>query len=181
MSKRAIFLDIDGVLNCRSTDPALKSRSSFDGGYHYGIDKVRVQRLARIVKATAADIILSSDWKDYWKPNHHYPPIATLEDWDGYPFPPGVIGRYLNNHLRKKGDGLKILDKTDDRGLWKNRGYGILRWLEAHPDYTSFVVIDDNWFNGFELLDDHLVLTDYQVGLTDEDVDKAIKILMKED
>lgn len=53
-------------------------------------------------------------------------------------------------------------------------------YLEAHPDIESYVVLDDNMFDDFydnPVIEKRLVLTDYKVGLTDNDADKAIKIL----
>ena len=60
---RAIFLDIDGVLNCRT------SRSychDDECGLITGIDSDKVKRLAKTVEATNAKIVLSSDWRVGW-------------------------------------------------------------------------------------------------------------------
>ena len=57
---KVIFLDIDGVLNCRSS----KSRC----GCYIGIDNDKVKRLRQIVEATGAEIVLCSSWKKWWLP-----------------------------------------------------------------------------------------------------------------
>lgn len=159
---KVIFLDIDGVLNC------VTSKSyciEDDGCVIRGIDSDKVKRLAKIVDATGAKIILSSDWKDGWekfygtsKPSH---------------------AKYLDNHLYKKGK-LTIKDKTPNtnKGSWF-RGEEILTYLRAHRDIENYVILDDTFFEDFSIkeISEHLVLTDHKVGLTDSDVEKAVKIL----
>lgn len=159
---KVIFLDIDGVLNCATS----KSYCVEDGGRVIkGIDSDKVKRLAKIVEATGAQIILSSDWKDGWekyyttsKPSH---------------------AKYLDNHLYKKGK-LTIKDKTPNthKGTWF-RGSEILTYLGTHQDIENYVILDDVFFDDFanKEIKEHLVLTGYKVGLTDADVEKAIKIL----
>lgn len=159
---KAIFLDVDGVLNCSTS----KSYCHDDiCGVITGIDSDKVKRLAKIVEATGAEIVLSSDWKDGWskyytssKPSH---------------------AKYLDNHLYKKGR-LTIKDKTPNtsKGSWY-RGEEILTYLRSHPDITDYVILDDTFFEDFSIkeIEEHLVLTDCKVGLTDVDVNKAIEIL----
>lgn len=159
---KVIFLDIDGVLNCRTS----KSYCHDDiCGVITGIDSDKVRRLAKIVEATGAEIVLSSDWKDGWskyytssKPSH---------------------AKYLDNHLYKKGR-LTIKDKTPNtsNGSWY-RGDEILTYLRSHQDITDYVILDDTFFEDFSTkeIEEHLVLTGYKVGLTDADVEKAIRIL----
>ena len=158
---KVIFLDIDGVLNCDTS----KSYCHDDTyGIITGIDSDKVKRLAKIVEETKAQIILSSDWKIGW--NIHY------------------VGRkpshvkYLDNHLYKKGK-LIIKDKTPDINKGWSRGEEILSYLKTHPDIDNYVILDDTFFDDFIIkeIEEHLVLTDYKVGLTDENVQSAIKIL----
>ena len=64
--KFAVFLDVDGVLNTRTT----VERSP--EGYK-GIDDARVDILAKAVKKYGnADLILSSDWKDLKSDNEDF-------------------------------------------------------------------------------------------------------------
>lgn len=162
---KVIFLDIDGVLNCSTS----KSFCHDDlCGIIHGIDSDKVKRLAKIVEVTGAQIILSSDWKDGWekyytsqKPSH---------------------AKYLDNHLYKKGK-LTIKDKTPTthKGTWF-RGSEILAYLRVHQDIENYVILDDTFFDDFanKEIEEHLVLTNREVGLTDGDVNDAIKILLKE-
>lgn len=123
-----IFLDVDGVLNCDTS----KSRC----GIYFGIDKDKVKRLASIVEATSADIILTSTWKIGWCRN---PSPGYILSFDTPTF--DKAAKYLNNHLWKKGK-LIIKDKTKERDL-KYRGTGIRNYLEKHPEITGWVVLDD--------------------------------------
>ena len=126
-----------------------------------------MKRLTKIGEATGAEIVLSSDWKDGWskyytssKPSH---------------------AKYLDNHLYKKGR-LTIKDKTPStgRGSWF-RGEEILTYLKLHQDIENYIILDDTFFEDFdnENIIDHLIITDYKYGLTDENVKQAIEILNK--
>lgn len=54
----AVFLDIDGVLNSRTTCERTPD-------YHVGIDDLRVAVLAESIKKYGpTEIVLSSDWKE---------------------------------------------------------------------------------------------------------------------
>ena len=159
---KIIFLDVDGVLNC-STSKSFCHDDLY--GIITGIDSDKVKRLAKIVEITGAEIILSSDWKDGW--NKYYTGRK-----------PSHV-KYLDNHLYKKGK-LTIKDKTPNtsKGSWF-RGNEILTYLRSHQDVENYVILDDTFFEDFSIkeISEHLVLTDHKVGLTDFDVEKAIKIL----
>lgn len=159
---KVIFLDVDGVLNCSTS----KSYCHDDiCGVITGIDSDKVKRLAKIVEVTGAEIVLSSDWKDGWSKY--------------YTSPKPSHAKYLDNHLYKKGR-LTIKDKTPNtsKGSWF-RGEEILAYLRSHKDVENYVILDDTFFEDFSIkeISEHLVLTEYKVGLTDDDVEKAIKIL----
>ena len=155
---KVIFLDIDGVLNCGSTEARC--------GYYLGIDDDKVQRLRRIVDATGAKIVLTSTWKDGWDREYK-------EDQD-------ALANYLDRKL--KAEGLRILDKTDDEH--HDRGAGILRWIEGRP-VESFVILDDCLFDYNEMgLLQHLVETTEGTddgGLQNEHVQRAIEILNQQE
>lgn len=152
MSMSVIFLDVDGVLNCNSSKTKCQDV--------IGIDDDKVERLKRIVDVTGAVIVLVSSWKETW----------SATDKDGQ----DEYANYLDNKLRRQ--KLKVLDKTFDREV--NRGHGILQWY-SHKNVDRYIVIDDEIFPDYSVygIKNHLVLTDPEVGLTDEDVDKAIEML----
>lgn len=112
-----VFLDIDGVLNTRTT----VKRTPY--GYT-GIDDARVKILANAIeKCGGGDIVLSSDWKVMDR-NH--------EDY-----------RYLVSKLGQC--GLEISDHTIDKE--RKRGLGVKEYLELHPEIEEFVILDDQKFD----------------------------------
>ena len=153
---KVIFCDVDGVLNNRGTT----DRSP--GGYR-GVSNVLIHKLRRIVEATGAKIVLSSDWRLI----RNIP--GRKKDY-----------RYLVRKLRIV-CSLSIYDHTDDIS-WEMRGREILKYLKDHPEVTAYAVLDDIPFRDFSEgdLPAHLVLTDDRYGLTDKDVERAVRILQGE-
>lgn len=150
---RAIFLDVDGVLNDKKT----KARSPH--GF-IGINGSILCYLADLVWRTGAKIILTSTWKSEWTPSGEI----------------GLDGRYLIKRLENV--GIKIADRTVDR--IHDRGVGIRRYLDAHPEIKSWVVLDDNVFPDYQDcgIMDHLVQTSFDSGgLTEELAERAFHIL----
>lgn len=113
----AVFLDVDGVLNTRTT---VKQTP-----YGYtGIDDARVEILAHALeKYGGGDIVLSSDWKEL-NPKH-----------DDYVYPVSKLKKY----------GLEISGQTFDSNL--ERGKGIKEYLEQHSEIEEFVILDDMTFD----------------------------------
>ena len=150
---KVIFCDVDGVLNNESTSELTPN------GYRGVSDKL-IRNLRKIVDETGAKIVLSSDWR-------------LLKDTP-------VNGKdydYLVESLDKV-SGLTLFDHTADIS-WSQRGAEIRKYLKDHPSITDFAVLDDILFLGFtdEDLIEHIVLTDAEEGLSDEDVLRAVKIL----
>ena len=113
----AVFLDIDGVLNSRTT-----CERTHD--YHVGIDDLRVAVLAESIKKYGStEIVLSSDWKE----------LRSEED------------DYIYLILKLAKYGLELAGKTTDH--YNNRGEGIQQYLESHPEIDEYVVLDDNEFD----------------------------------
>ena len=155
---KLIFLDIDGVLNNSETAARAPSGNT-------GIEDKLVQKLAHIVGETDAKIILTSDWKI---------------EWEEFEFCCSEDAKYLNRKLKKQ--GIKITSKTYDEHVYdtyfEDRGKGIHKFLKKIQNLETYVVIDDHTFSDFdEEIRAHLVLTDYSKGLTDEDAEKAIRLL----
>lgn len=112
-----VFLDVDGVLNTRTTV------QSTPKGYT-GIDDARVRILASTIrKYGGGDIVLSSDWKTLRENDEDYV--------------------YLVDKLGTQ--GLSIAGKTEDNN--RNRGVGILEYLSKHPEIEEYVILDDNVFD----------------------------------
>ena len=153
---KVVFLDVDGVLNCRY------SKSTINGCI--GIDKNKVKRLKKIVKESGSKIVLISSWKYGWSKQE--------EDKDNFAI-------YLDSKLKR--ENLFICDKTTDDGI--NRGRGIIDWVRG-KQITSWVVLDDEEFEDYEEcgIVGHLVKTsfyDENGGFQDAHVEKALLILSK--
>ncbi|MBO7691670.1 MAG: hypothetical protein J6T10_03440 [Methanobrevibacter sp.] len=158
---KAIYLDIDGVLNyaeCKS-----------HCGKYLGIDNKKVKLLKHIVDATGAKIILSSDWKDFF----------VLHKKAKYQ--PYHQGKYLVRKLGKQ--GLYIEDIIPRKFEWQDRGLAILEHIKEN-NIEDYVILDDRFFRGFNdpPLNLHFIKTfDFHGekfgGLTEKLVPIAIDIL----
>lgn len=112
-----VFLDVDGVLNSRTT-----VQKTPDG--YQGIDDARVVILSKVIeKMGGGDIVLSSDWKEM---------KSTDDDYV-----------YLTSKLAQC--GLSISAHTRDHK--HNRGVGILSYLDEHPEVKEYVILDDCHFD----------------------------------
>lgn len=118
-----IFLDVDGVLNDRTTEDRCNAC--------IGVDNSKVFRLAQIVKENDAVIILSSSWRYHWWKKEK-------ETDEQHP-----LGEYLDKKLASY--GIKITDKLPTPGT--ARGKTIRNWLKEHPEVKTFVVLDDEEFD----------------------------------
>ena len=148
-----IFLDVDGVLNDKKT--TARSPNGF-----IGINGSMLRHLADLVWRTGAKIILTSTWTSEWEPSGE---IA-------------LDGRYLIKRLESV--GIKIADRTADR--IHDRGAGIRRYLDAHPEIKSWVVLDDDVFSDYQDcgIMDHLIQTSfYSGGLTEKLAERAFHML----
>ena len=151
----AIFLDVDGVLNCFST------KEFIPGTEIFGVEDSKAEILKQISEMSGgARIILTSTWKMTWEK-------------DG---PKDLDSAYLVERLAAH--GLTISDKTEDD--WAERGAGIRRYLDEHPEIDSFLILDDQTFDFKKLkLMKYLVRTTFAEngGLNRRHLRQAEKIL----
>ena len=150
MSK-VIFLDVDGVLNDVQTD-----ERSPDG--FIGIDPLMVGHLKFVVDQTGANVVLTSTWKS---------------EWDRDSSKRSDDGNYLHDTLLAQ--GVEIIDKTEDQVA--DRGHGIIRYLEAHPEIEKWIVLDDEVYFDFKEcgIMEHLIRSRYAFGgLTNELANHAV-------
>ena len=156
-----IFLDVDGVLNTKYTRESI--------GLHRGIEDELLDRLSVIVFSfkPVPRIVLTSSWKNAW--DEHPPSIDKL----------APHAQYLFERLRSR--GLNITGRTEEKDE-NNRGQGIQAWLRKVGGSDGWVVLDDCVFPDYEErgIIPHLVKTNEHFGLTDNEVEKAIKILRGE-
>ena len=144
---RIIFLDVDGVLNNGTW-----AIEMFDKGVRVYHDDIlyepSLERLKGLVEATGAKIVVSSSWRQV--PSAYANLTACLERF-----------------------GLEIYDKTPYVGGC--RGDDITAWFKRNPGEYSYAILDDD--DDMDGHMDHLVRTDFDVGLTDEDCERAKDIL----
>jgi len=146
-----VFLDIDGVLNNSKTRKLTSyTRSPF-------VDPAMLKRLRKILDATKAEVVLSSDWR-YDRDDERY-----NQDFIELKY---LLGDY----------GIEFYDFTPER-LDGNRGLEIKEFLDNHKEVTNYVVLDDRSDACVE--PDKFIHTSMSVGLTDDHVQEAIDILSK--
>lgn len=155
---KILFLDIDGVLN--------KFGRTSDRPYPLSeFDPTMIKRLNRILReAEVTDLCISSDWRNtsglkniFYEVGIHYP--------------------YCNSFSRLE-DNLKLMMHN------QRRGYEVKYYLDSTYEHKGlkfkYCILDD--IDQFlKEQKEYLVLTDYREGLTDENVEMAIKILTKDD
>ena len=155
MSKKIIFLDIDGVLNTAFT----RKRNEY-------IDDFRVKLLSDIVQQTNAKIVLTSTWRFGFKRTFFgLKPINNST-------------KALVEHLSKH--HLKIYDILPDSPN-EQRTYDVLVYIRTH-NIQKFVVIDDEEFN-FQSpqFKEHFFKTEFNTsneqssGLTQKITERIIK------
>jgi hypothetical protein len=147
---KAIFLDIDGVLNNLESlrFPRTKvncSRLSFSAAH-----PLCIQASNRIIKFTDARIVVSSTWR-------------------------GIGLEVLFEIFERWGIAGTTISHTPDLGFDHERGDEISNWLSLYPEVESFVILDDGDDMGH--LKHRLVQTNFEIGLTEADADRAIAIL----
>ena len=90
----------------------------------------------------------------------------------------GKDWHYLRDEFAKQ--GLQFLDYTPSRRD-SHRGEEIKEWLESTEyDVESYVVIDDEMFDIWDLHDGHMVQTSFDSGIKPGAVKMAIEILSKQ-
>lgn len=139
---KAIFLDIDGVVNCART----KERF---GGY-IGIDPIKAARVKRIIAETGCEVVLSSTWRlDLKSRNHVKEKVCNFIDvtvsLPGNPLRGHEVQQWVATHpeLTK----YAILDDEDDflegQPLFRTSFYGhgltddiadaVIKYLNEEP------------------------------------------------
>jgi len=121
-------------------------------GDAHGISLDLVDLLNDIILSTNAKVVVSSDWRRH----------RSITDLQSILVDKDFLGM--------------VIDKTDDSDNFDCRSDEIHNWLNAHPDITSFIILDDLDLFGFG---DKFLQTDPTVGLTPDLVKKAISLLNK--
>lgn len=162
---KVLFLDIDGVLNSNFWNDN-HQREISDGTL---IDEKKIKLLAYLVKKTNSKIILHSGWRTWF---------------DSELKPLRIEAERLIELLEKEDlhiDGLTPDLTTEEIRKAKKfsmvKADEILLWLKSHNDVSGWVVLDDLDLHNDQVAQ-HQVKPDQATGLTVEDVEKAVKILL---
>lgn len=155
MGIKVIFLDVDGVLNCSRTTKRLSCASEF-----LFADTRKILRLRKIVEETGAKLVLSSTWRFGAHPRALYTERESLRE---------LAAEFRRLRCPLWFDITPYLPQA-------KRQKEIYAWLKQHPEVDDFIILDDV---GEELMWywDHLVLTDPRIGLNNERMEQAIKML----
>lgn len=168
MKIKACFLDFDGVINSHAYLYARakvgEPHDSREPGEAGAIDPESVTRLNRLIDATGAKVVISSSWR-------HACTLARLREL--------LTSRGFTGEVIGKTPDLVPNQDTLVKRAVVERGDEVRAWLEWAPLYgievESFVCLDDS--SDFSAVADRLVRTDFDNGLTDDHVDRAIEML----
>jgi hypothetical protein len=153
---KAVFLEVDGVLNSGARWKQLRQVAGAAGGR---IDPDAVKRLKRLIDATGARIVVSSTRR-----------LGCMVQLTGF----------LERHGVSRD---RVIGKTPDRSMTHPRHVAaavrldeIKTWLGNHPEVDRFVILDDERRDMGDLSARH-VRTTWNDGLLEEHVDRAIAML----
>ena len=165
--KKIIFLDIDGVLATQE--------SIVDG--EWGLVDSKQELLKKLIEATDAEIVLSSSWR-----------LHTLEDTKDYMKEKGFL--FCDKLIGVTIRAYHYIDRASKIHLSIPRGVEINQWIDTNihsdngknftrkkigKDFT-YVILDDDTDMLYEQRH-YFINTDSVTGLTQPDIDMAIKIL----
>lgn len=159
MNAPLVILDVDGVLNHEALYAANARRAGQTKPADW-LDRACVSRINALCERTGAQVVISSGWRRYL----------------------GVAGAV--DALRAGGLTAKVLGATpvidvlphDHPDAARLHRWGEIRaWLDAHPEITRWVAIDDVALDGVPA--GRQVRTDIAVGITDADCDRAAAAL----
>lgn len=162
---KIIFLDIDGVLNSADygnsefyliSTAGLSDAEIMLTHHHHHLDPKAIQILNDLVKRSGAEVVLSSTWRGRYTPEEM---TVMLKD--------------RGAEFEIKASTPKLFGKISERIPRGKEIAAYLRGLEETVE--SFVILDDH--DDMLQLKKFLVHTTMKHGLTQDDVEKALKIL----
>lgn len=153
---------MDGVLNSDNyfssaeyleeskDDPIIQV---FPVNHYKHLDFKAIELMNDLVAQSKADVVLSSTWRNFY----------SIDEFNEM-----IIGRGAN---------FQIIDKTPNLKRARTfRGQEVNAYLKSIPIMPeAFVILDD--INEFPTLTDYFVRTNGKVGLTEDNIKQALKIL----
>lgn len=161
---KIVFLDLDHVLtNTNDNTSFLCGNPAM-----YSLSKTNLKNLDKIIDATNASIVIASNWRKFKTPDIFW-------SFKGQMF------KSLLEQLKPMYGG-KIIDSLPVvHGMTK---CGCLtKWLEANTWFSCngrYAILEDDLDEKYQehpTYCKHLVLTDYHVGLTAKDAERAIAMM----
>lgn len=163
---KIIFLDLDHVLT--NTDLDNTSFRHLDPS-KYRLSNINLNNLNKILDATNASIVIASNWRKFTPPHIQWNYAGKLYTSLLEPFKKlyahKIFGILPPERHMTKCDCLEL-------------------WFEDNPWFSkltdNYVILEDDLREGYQnnlIYHKHLILTDYHVGLTEDDANKAISIL----
>lgn len=166
MTKKYLFLDIDGVLNTGNYQNHL-SQQGLPTTDNWGLpmfDPEAVTNLRKIIDATGAEIIISSSWK--------YEGLDILKkSWKERGLPGKIKAITPNSRI------IVTINGEDDWVKSGSRGAEIEGWLINYATAPYQYVILDDETDLLYCQKDHFVEIDDMMGITAADAERAITIL----
>lgn len=175
--EKIIFLDIDGVLNHNKWfDWAHQHPEFMKEGGHKNIDPTSVNKIIELCNITDAGIVMSSSWR-YWSLGNTIKKLSSIRDLR--PILDRLIGITPRTDIRFRGEEIKkFLDCCKNQNFYTETGDQLSDGRFKISENPKYVIFDDD----NDMLDeqlDYFIQTDDRIGITDDDVKNAIKILTK--
>ena len=158
MKKPIIFLNIDGVLISENYILQNANNVSYlydiiDGKIYMNFDPSKIKLINKIIEEVDANIVISSYWCTH----------SNLDNMKR------IFKKYnLDNRI------IGVVPYSN----YKN-GYRINKWINKNKEIINiddFAIIDNE---DIGILEDKHIKCDSKVGLTNEDVDKTLKLIKK--
>ena len=147
-----IFLDVDGVLNStKKLIDIYNLTGKPHSGINYPFDEICMNNLKRLAEETNSYIIISSSWRKQKDKKER-----LLEELRKYDLEKRIIGY------------TKILGTKADE---------IKDYILSFNQNINFIILDDD--KKLESMIANLVITNSYYGLSEENVDKSIKLLRR--
>ena len=145
---KIIFLDFDGVITTRDSK--------------WEIDNEKCLLVKKICDETGAKIVISSSWR--------YSTVEkTIEAYKLYDW-------ILTPYIIDVTENLSMSIGWDLLSYFPQRGLEISEYINKHNLIQNYVILDDD-SDMLYIQKDHFIKTDTYKGLSEENVQQAIKIL----
>lgn len=165
---KIIFLDIDGVMNCRATivrADRITADGTSDGWHEQHIDPEMTARLNTLIERTEAKIVISSSWRALYSTRQ----IREILHRRGFKYPEVIIDSTPRFREGERGDEIEA---------WMNGMYGRVCMGDRSALVDQIVILDDD--SDMASLRSYLIQTSFETGLQDHHVEAACAILWSE-